>query len=232
LTRRWVWFRYLKVLITPWWLSNSAEVDLFAANGLQRLPVPDAEVYYLSQLDLPASNQELLQRLLEDVPWVEQEIFVWGKTHLQPRLVAWYGDDQARYTYSGIELEPRPWSPLLAAIKDRVELAATARFNSVLLNYYRNHRDSMGFHSDDEPELGKQPVIGSVTLGEERSFVMKHKRDRSLAPVRLKLASGSLLVMKGDTQANWRHGINKLQSSCGARVNMTFRYILRPAYKR
>jgi alkylated DNA repair dioxygenase AlkB len=187
-------------------------VDLFAASGLQRLPVPDAEVYYLPQLDLPASNQVLLQRLLAEVPWVEQEIVVWGKTHLQPRLMAWYGDDIARYTYSGIELEPLPWSPLLAAVKNRVEQAAV--------------------HSDDEPELGRQPVIGSVTLGEERTFVMKHRRDRAQAPVRLKLASGSLLVMKGDTQANWRHGINKLQRSCGARVNMTFRHILPPAHRR
>ena len=200
-------------------------MDLFADRGLQRLPVPDAEIYYLAQLDLPAPNQELLRQLTTEVSWVEQEIVVWGKTHLQPRLMAWYGDDNARYTYSGITLEPRPWSPLLADIRSRVEQATAGSFNSVLLNYYRNHRDSMGMHSDDEPELGRQPLIASVTLGEERTLVMKHKHQRAVAPVRLKLASGSLLVMKGATQANWRHGINKLQNSCGSRVNMTFRHI-------
>ncbi|MFB3079593.1 MAG: alpha-ketoglutarate-dependent dioxygenase AlkB, partial [Lysobacterales bacterium] len=149
---------------------------------------------------------------------------------LQPRLMAWYGDEYARYTYSGIELEPLPWSPLLADIKNQIERASGARFNSVLLNYYRDQRDSMGFHSDDEPELGRRPVIASLSLGEERTFVMKHKRDRGLTTVRLKLASGSLLVMKGSTQQNWRHGINKLQRSCGPRVNMTFRRIIPSAH--
>ena len=201
-------------------------MELFVDSKLQRLPIPEAQVYYQPQLELPAPEQSLLQRLLAEVPWVAQEIVVWGKPHLQPRLMAWYGDDHARYTYSGVELEPLPWSPLLADIKTRVEQASGARFNSVLVNYYRNQRDSMGFHSDDEPELGERPVIASLSLGEERIFVMKHKRDRGSAPVRLKLASGSLLVMKGDTQKNWRHGINKLQRECSPRVNMTFRCII------
>jgi alkylated DNA repair dioxygenase AlkB len=106
-----------------------------------------------------------------------------------------------------------------------VESASGESFNSVLLNYYRDHRDSMGFHSDDERELGPRPTIASLSLGEERTFILKSKADKSLRPVRLKLNSGSLLVMKGDTQTNWKHAIHKETRPCGPRINLTFRYI-------
>ena len=201
-------------------------MDLFSTPGLQRLPIDDAEVYYQAPINLPQAAPELLALLLAEVPWTEQDITVWGKTQPQPRLMAWYGDEDARYSYSGIALEPLPWSTLLAEIKYNVEQVAGARFNSVLLNYYRNQRDSMGMHSDDEPELGPQPVIASLSLGAERTLVMKHRRDRGQPVQRLTLASGSLLLMQGDTQRNWKHGINKLQRACGPRVNLTFRKIL------
>lgn len=202
------------------------DLDLFATPGLQRLPIADAEVYYQAPVNLPQAAPELLASLLADVPWVEQEITVWGKTQPQPRLMAWYGDEDARYSYSGIVLEPLPWSALLDEIRRSVEQLSGARFNSVLLNYYRNQRDSMGMHSDDEPELGEQPVIASLSLGAERTLVMKHRHDPVQPVQRLKLASGSLLLMRGDTQRNWKHGINKLQRDCGPRVNLTFRKIL------
>jgi len=96
----------------------------------------------------------------------------------------------------------------------------------VLFNYYRNHRDSMGMHSDDEPELGERPILASLSLGEERTFILKHKREKDSKPVRLKLASGSLLLMKGDTQRCWKHGIDKESRPCGPRINLTFRRIL------
>jgi alkylated DNA repair dioxygenase AlkB len=121
---------------------------------------------------------------------------------------------------------PLAWTRALLEIKDCVEAAAESEFNSLLINYYRNHRDSMGLHSDDEPELGPAPVIASLSLGKERMFVLKHKRRRSLKVVRLPLASGSLLLMKGDTQRNWRHGIEKEAHPCGPRVNLTFRTIV------
>jgi alkylated DNA repair dioxygenase AlkB len=130
------------------------------------------------------------------------------------------------YTYSGIHLDALSWTPLLLDIKNRVELVAHANFNSVLLNYYRDHRDSMGLHSDDEQELGKRPIIASVSLGQERTFIMKHKGDKALKPVRLKLTSGSLLLMKGETQRCWKHGIDKETRPCGPRVNLTFRRII------
>ena len=148
-----------------------------------------------------------------------------GKALFPAPFVAWYGDSNSIYTYSGIKLAPLPWTDLLLQIKRRVEAAAVSSFNSVLLNYYRDNRDSMGFHSDDEPELGLRPTIASLTLGDERRFVLKHKRNGFVKPVRLRLASGSLLLMKGDTQQYWKHGIAKETRVCGPRINLTFRRI-------
>jgi alkylated DNA repair dioxygenase AlkB len=144
----------------------------------------------------------------------------------QPRLVAWYGDRGSDYTYSGIKLTPRPWTDLLRDIKKRVETVSATAFNSVLLNYYRDNRDSMGFHSDDEPELGVRPIIASLSFGEERTFVLKHKVNKLAKPVRLRLESGSLLLMKGETQRYWKHGIAKTSRPCGPRINLTFRRIV------
>jgi alkylated DNA repair dioxygenase AlkB len=195
-------------------------------NGLEPIPLPDAEVYYQSNFDLGRHPDEILRELISDVPWRQHKILVWGKVHLQPRLVAWYGDPATVYTYSGITLEPMPWTDLLLEIRKRVENVTRASFNSVLLNYYRDNRDSMGFHSDFEPVLGDRPVIASVSLGEERTFVLKHKTNKLAKPVRLTLASGSLLLMKGETQRYWQHGVAKLTRPCGPRINLTFRRIL------
>lgn len=202
--------------------------DLFGKNStLERIPLEDAEVYYLRELPLASTAEAIMKQLIEEVPWRAENIVVWGKTYPQPRLTAWYGDDGAIYTYSGIHLDPLPWTRTLINIKSRVEEIADGEFNSVLLNYYRDHRDSMGLHSDDEPELGRRPIIASVSLGEERTFMLKHKTRKDLESVRLKLASGSLLLMKGDTQHCWKHGIEKEQQPCGPRVNLTFRRIRR-----
>jgi alkylated DNA repair dioxygenase AlkB len=201
--------------------------DLFESDGrLQKLPIPDAEVYYLRRLDLGLADDLILHELIASTPWRQESVVVWSKTFPQPRLVAWYGDRGSDYTYSGIRLSPLPWTDLLLGIKSRVETAASASFNSVLLNYYRDNRDSMGFHSDDEPELGERPTIASLSLGEERTMVLKHNTNKLLRPVRLKLESGSLLLMKGETQHYWKHGIGKESRHCGPRVNLTFRSIL------
>ena len=168
-----------------------------------------------------------LRRLVDDTPWRQDEVQVWGKTHLQPRLHAWYGDPGSAYTYSGLTLEPTPWTPLLQQLREQVESISHARFNSVLLNYYRDQRDSMGMHSDDEPELGKNPVIASLSLGEERVLTFKHRRDKSLAPVRVPLPDASLLLMKGATQHHWKHGIARQTRVLGPRVNLTFRWVNR-----
>lgn len=201
--------------------------DLFSSGGeLKLLDIPDAEIYYLPFMELSAPDNIILRDLIAETPWRAEVITVWGKQHPQPRLVAWFGNEGSRYTYSGVSFDPLPWTDLLSDIRGRVEAVANTSFNSVLLNYYRDHRDSMGFHSDDEPELGKAPIIASLSLGEQRRFVLKHKVRKDIKPVRLELESGSLLLMRGETQRNWKHGIDKLTRPCGPRVNLTFRRIL------
>ncbi len=201
---------------------------LDATDRLERIPIADGEVYYSHKLELGCDDNEALDRLIADVPWRQESILVWGKMYLQPRLVAWYGDSGSDYTYSGITLTPLPWTDLLLEIKRTIETVTGASFNSVLLNYYRDNRDSMGFHSDDEPELGLRPVIASLSLGEERTLILKHKLNKLAKPVRLKLASNSLLLMKGETQRYWTHGIAKESRQCGPRINLTFRRIVSP----
>jgi alkylated DNA repair dioxygenase AlkB len=192
----------------------------------ERVAMPDAEVFYLTRLALAQPDTEVLERLIAEIPWRSEEVVMWGRRMPQPRLTAWYGDAGASYAYSGIELHPLPWTPILLNLKTRIEELVGVTFNSVLLNYYRDHQDSVGFHSDDEPELGERPVIASLSLGEERIFVLKHKTLKYVEPVRLRLASGSLLLMKGDTQRCWRHGVPKDSRPCGPRINLTFRQII------
>ena len=198
-------------------------MDLFDTPGaLLPIPIQDGALALLKQLPLPWSNAAVFQRLLAETPWREETVLVYGKRYLQPRLTAWYGD--ASYTYSGLRLEPLPWTELLLVIRAAVEAACGRRFNSVLLNRYRNERDSMGMHSDDEPELGNDPVIASLSYGATRTFILRHKRDKRT--VRLPLDDGSLLLMSGQLQRNWLHGINKSTRPLGGRLNLTFRYIV------
>jgi alkylated DNA repair dioxygenase AlkB len=200
--------------------------DLFPAEReLRPLSVPDADVLYASSADLPLTPQVLLERLIGEIAWREEDVVVWGRKFPQPRLIAWYGDPGASYTYSGVRHDPLPWTDLLREIRSSVERASATQFNSVLLNYYRHERDSMGLHSDDEPELGREPVIASVSLGQVRTFVMRHKKRKDLPPMRLPLASGSLLLMRGTTQRFWRHGIEKESVPLGPRINLTFRRV-------
>ena len=128
--------------------------DLFSETKFRRLGIPDAEVYYLRNLSLPHPENLLLDKIIAEVPWRTEKVSVWGKTYTQPRVVAWFGHGGTNYFYSGVRLEFLAWTPVLLDITERIEQAADSIFNSVLLNYYPNHRDSMGFHRDDEPELG------------------------------------------------------------------------------
>jgi alkylated DNA repair dioxygenase AlkB len=203
-------------------ISPKLAVNLFASSTtLTPIPIEDGELALLDQLALPLSNAEVLRRLIEETDWRAETVVVYGKRHLQPRLTAWHGD--AAYTYSGLRLDPLPFTPLLRQIREAVEQATGRRFNSVLLNYYRNERDSMGMHSDDEPELGPEPAIASLSFGASRTFVLRHKRSKR--SVRLELEDGGLLLMSGKLQQNWLHGINKLSRTVGPRINLTFRFI-------
>lgn len=201
--------------------------DLFdKAPELEQFNIEDADISFASSIELRKDRDELLRELITDTPWRHESVTIWGKTHKQPRLIAWYGDSGRQYSYSGISLDPLPWTQALTELRHTVEGLAGEKFNSVLLNYYRNHRDSMGFHSDDERELGPTPIIASLSLGATRTFILKHKTRTDLKPVRLDLPSGSLIVMKGGTQKFWKHGIDKQTKPCGSRVNLTFRRIV------
>jgi len=201
-----------------------AMTDLFDTGGGELLPLPDGELVFWRTIGC-GDEEAILQALVRDIHWRQEHVTLWGRTSPQPRLVAFYGDDARVYTYSGVTLRALPWTPDLLRLKSRVERCCGHRFNTVLLNYYRDQRDSMGFHADDEPELGSRPVIASLSLGAERRFVLKHRHRTDIDDVSLALSSGSLLLMKGATQANWKHGVPRTARACGPRVNLTFRTI-------
>jgi alkylated DNA repair dioxygenase AlkB len=197
-------------------------MDLFhSAATLTPIPVEDGELSFLAQLALPIANDEVLARLIAETAWRSEVITLWGKQYPQPRLTAWHGEKA--YSYSGLTLEPLPFTPLQLEILAAVQAATGRRFNSVLLNYYRDGRDSMGMHSDNEPELGPEPAIASVSFGATRTFILQNKLNRRR--LQLALNDGSLLLMAGNLQTNWSHGINKSAKPLGPRVNLTFRFI-------
>lgn len=187
--------------------------------------MPGADVSILRGLDTHASYQEIFERLLRDSKWQQKEMNMYGNKVKQPRLTAWYGDPSRTYLYSGIKNIPLPWSDLLRELKRRIEDCTSSRFNSVLLNLYRDQNDSMGFHSDDEKELGPEPTIASLSFGATRTFIFKHKELREIPPVSVPLGEGSVLLMKGSTQRYWKHAINREARPCGPRINLTFRHI-------
>ena len=198
--------------------------SLFDNDQGEFLPMLDATVFLANNIEFNLSHEKLLTALIDVTPWRCEEIVMWGKRMQQPRLSAWHGDSQSHYSYSGIHLTPLPWTSLLIHIKHKIESIANSQFNSVLLNYYRNNLDSMGMHSDDEKELGKRPVIASFSLGAERTLIFKHKQKKHHT-VKIPLQSGSLLIMSGETQKYWSHGISKEKKPCGPRVNLTYRKI-------
>ena len=201
--------------------------DLFSIDRrLQPIPMPDADVSILYNLEMPAPYGRILERLIQETKWRQENVRLYGKEYQQPRLVALYADAGKKYDYSGISLHPLPWTDLLREIRRRVEEASETTFNAVFLNFYRDHNDSMGFHSDDERELGKNPTIASVTFGATRIFLMKHKFIKELPMQKIPLEAGTVLLMKGPTQHYWKHGINKQKEPCGPRVNLTFRTLL------
>lgn len=186
--------------------------------------LPDADIaYYPSMFDAVGSDT-LFKELLETIPWQQDEIRVYGKVHRQPRLTALYGNEGKPYSYSGITMQPLPWNVLLQDIKDKVEKIAGVSFSTVLLNLYRDGSDSNGWHADDEKELGRNPVIASVSFGAERYFHMKHRSDKNQKQ-KILLENGSLLIMKGPTQHHWMHQIPKTARPIEPRINLTFRII-------
>lgn len=187
---------------------------------LEAIPIRDGGVLWYAPAFLPPAEADaLFARLRDSVPWEQS-----GRPGRPfPRLTAWYADPGLSYSYSGVTHHAVPWTPELLAVKARAEAVAGTTWNSLLLNLYRDGRDSIGFHADDEPELGINPVIGSISLGAERRFVLKHPASgekREFA-----LPHGSLLVMSGASQHHWRHGVPKTRKPVGPRINLTFRLV-------
>ncbi|TNE40793.1 MAG: alpha-ketoglutarate-dependent dioxygenase AlkB [Sphingomonadales bacterium] len=195
-------------------------------NGSLDLALPDGDLRLFPAIDFAPTGKDMLSRLQASIPWRQESITLFGRTHAQPRLICWMGDAGCTYRYSGRTWHPEPWDSLVADLRSQVEGLTGERFNSALLNLYRNGSDSMGFHADDEPELGKTPVIASLSFGAERVMHFRHRHDHSLPTRKIALPDGSLLVMRGETQANWRHAIPKTRRPVGPRINLTFRRIM------
>jgi alkylated DNA repair dioxygenase AlkB len=193
------------------------------ATGLQALEVVDADLAFAPQWLAPDESEALHEHLLREIPWTTHRLRIFGREIDAPRRSCWIGDPGTAYTYSRTRFEPLPWPDVLRPIRARLLAEIAIDFNSVLANLYRDGRDSMGWHSDDEPELGPEPVIASLSLGVTRRFVLRHRR--SGARHALDLSGGSLLLMRGTTQRDWKHALPRTARLVAARINLTFRRI-------
>jgi len=198
----------------------------------QRIDFPKADIQLWHHWLDDGEAEAICADLMQTLDWQQPSLTIAGRTHKIPRLKAWHGDPAAHYRYSGQSFSPSPWTDTLRQLKARVEEACAAQFNSVLANWYRSGQDSMGFHADNERELGAEPVIASLSLGATRRFVFQPSGElkaqaNQLRSLGLELESGDLLLMRGSTQRYWKHGIPKTQKLVGDRINLTFRYIFR-----
>jgi len=208
-------------------MSNAVQPQFdFAVPATRTFALPDAEITLYDNFFSLAESESLYAALLGQTAWAQRYVTIYGKRYAEPRLTAWYGEAGKSYSYSGITLQPLPWTPLLLEIKARVDAAAQTTFNSVLLNFYRAGRDSNGWHQDNEPELGQNPVIASVSFGATRRFQLRHKFNQHVPRLALDLTPGSLLLMAGPTQHFWQHQIPKTAKAVAPRINLTFRVIL------
>ena len=169
-------------------------------------------------------SDALFRDLLATSPWQCDEVILFGQKRILSRKVAWMGDAGFAYSYSGTRKEASPWTSPLLGIRERVEKLCGHAFNSCLLNLYHDGSEGMGWHSDDEKTLGRNPVIASVSFGAERTFKLKHRATKEVAS--LLLEHGSLLVMKGETQHHWIHAMPKTKKINAPRINLTFRTFL------
>lgn len=184
--------------------------------------IPDGSLHYYSRFFSRSEANTLFEQLLTSIPWQQDQITVFGKTYNQPRLTSLHAKESTTYTYSNLQLQSHPFTTELLNILERIHRKCDYTFNSVLLNQYRDGSDSNGWHADNEPELGKNPPIASISLGGERYFHFKH---RTLANQRykIKLGHGSLLIMGGEFQHHWVHQIPKTKKKVEQRINLTYR---------
>ncbi|WP_405267357.1 alpha-ketoglutarate-dependent dioxygenase AlkB family protein [Cellulophaga sp. Ld12] len=188
------------------------------------LNLPDSDLIYYPNFFDTHSADNYFDILKEQTPWQQDDITVFGKKYAQPRLTALYANNDKTYSYSSISMRPHVFTKELLQIKNAVDTLAQTTFTTCLLNLYRDGKDSNGWHSDNEKELGQNPIIASITLGEERFFHLKHRTNKNLKH-KLLLEHGSLLLMKGATQHHWLHQIPKTAKPIQERINLTFRVV-------
>ncbi len=190
----------------------------------ENLVPSDGELYLFKQFYSLREADQLFATFETALVWQEETIFIFGKRVKVPRLMCWYGDPDACYQYSGVNHQPKPWNEALQSVREKVERQCGCAFNSVLANLYRDGKDSMGCHADDEKELGHNPLIASLSLGDERLFKLHHKKSQET--VDIMLGHGDLLVMAGTLQHHWVHSLPKTRKFKAPRINLTFRKIL------
>ncbi len=195
-------------------------------NNSINIIMEEGKVNYNNKFLLINQSLHLYKEMQKSIEWAQYSIKMFGKTHMQPRLIAFQGDKGISYKYSGNRLEASPWTEEVQLLRKKLEEHSEVRFNSVLINYYRDGSDSMGWHSDDEKELGDSPVIASVSLGVTREIQFRKKGDKK-EKRKILLETGSLLMMTGETQKYWQHQIGKKKGLIGGRINLTFRHVYR-----
>ncbi len=189
-----------------------------------KLDLPDCDIYYYPDYLNQHMADDFFGYFLKSDLWQQDDIRIFGTTYAQPRLTALFGNNGKSYSYSGIEMKPHPFDRKLQQLKQALDELAKVNFTSCLMNLYRDGKDSNGWHADDEKELGINPVIASVSLGQERIFHLRHKKRKELKK-RIVLEHGSLLLMSGVTQHHWVHQIPKSKKPMNPRINLTFRVI-------
>lgn len=193
---------------------------------MQKIDIQGGELVLHPNFLSAKESHKLFDLLLENTIWNQDEIQIFGRWVKQPRLTAIYADSGVKYSYSGLTQKTQVWPDFLISLKNQIEKESHSTFNLVLLNYYRDGNDSMGWHSDDEKELGKDPVIASLSLGQKRNFKFRAKEQLEAESFKIELTNGSLLIMKGSTQHNWQHSMAKSKKVLKPRINLTFRKII------
>lgn len=204
-------------------IFESIESDESLKNNTGLVSIPNGEYIYLPDFFAKPESDNYFQALKNGVLWKQESMNMYGRQVMFPRLTAWYGDNDKPYSFSGITLKPYSWTDELLEIKNKIEPIASANFNSVLLNLYRNGNDSISWHTDAEKELGMNPVIASVNFGATRKFQLRHVQTKE--KIEIELAHGSLLIMQGELQHFWQHQVPKTSKPVGERINLTFRVI-------
>jgi alkylated DNA repair dioxygenase AlkB len=212
-----------------------SQIDLFGTENEKRpaqiLPnrptnLDNGQVVYFPSFYSRTESDRYFRELRTQIEWAQESMIIYGRKVKFPRLTAWYGDTDRPYSFSGITLRPKGWLPALLEIREKLETAAATSFNSVLLNLYRNGNDSISWHTDAEPELGVNPIIGSVNFGQPRIFQLRHRDTKE--KVEIELAHGSALIMREELQHYWQHQVPKTSKPMEGRINLTFRCIKTP----